>query len=1416
VARDTKKEEQIFAAAIQIEDDAARRAYVLEACGEDSELRTKLEALLQAHASSSLLDASMLGSSVTLDSPPLTEQPGTVIGRYKLLERIGEGGMAVVYMAEQKQPLRRKVALKIIKLGMDTQNVIARFEAERQALALMDHPNIAKVFDAGTTDTGRPYFVMELVHGVSITDFCDQQKLPMAGRLQLFLEVCSAVQHAHQRGIIHRDLKPSNIMVTMHDDRAVPKVIDFGIAKATNQQLTEKTLFTRYAHMIGTPAYMSPEQAQMSGLDIDTRSDIYSLGVLLYELLTGTVPFPDKELLEAGYLEMQRIISEEEPIRPSTKLSTLGDTLTEIANQRCCTPDMLRKTIRGDLDWIVMKSLEKNRTRRYETASSFRRDIQRYLQHEPVHARKPGAVYRLQKYLYRHRVHAVMTLAATVLVGAMITVMTMASRQRKHQEEFERVKHGEILSQVRGALAQGERQFALNQVEPVLQSPHVGPEAQLLYAGILVDNQYPEEARTYLRPLFSAEPEIAGAAHALWARIIQESDATGAARLKELEHHQHQAGTLLPATAEAYFLRAMMTPAIKDKCIFLDKALDLDRSHYESCRLRALIDYAAQEYDRMEDDTLLMIGQRPQDPLGYTLRAMAQEGLKDYDGALDHYQDALRLTTPENDAQYSELCARICEVCLYCNDYDSVITWASQGLRHAPNEARLRFHLFCALTARGDYDDARTLFNDMMGSNAVALAQFRDWSKEYIFDILDAEQSWHAPGGKPQGAAFLPLLEGEEDYIHLSNNGGKRIIRDGFTARWSPDGTKLAYGLGILNCSGIAVYDLSSQETELLMIPAKDPAWSPDGRYIAYVREASNLRLADLAIPEHRQQRQPAGEVWIMNADGTEARYLVQGFWPSWSQDGKHVYYNDEGHLLSLDVEDRDALPQAILACSVSLPSISPNEQYLAYVKNEALHVIDLASRSQIAQCSVPPLTWGGHWSPKRRQFSLGSFILPEVKTGLWIYDLDTNQITRILGGTVTSACWSPDESKLAICAAHPGGPAFEIWLAYIDPSISGPTGSRAERSYEAHFKEMTDFYTRRIESDSNDIASYLRRAECYHYLQDQEGLRHDMDQYVAALDPSAKDDFQDILFDLWQSTPTDLGRAFTTSTTNQGQGPSLSPDGRTLYFNSNRSPGCGNQDLWMTGRDSHHDHWHEPVNLGVAVNSPADDWTPDISADGLSLYFASDRAHGLGDYDIYVSSRPTTNDPWGDPVNLGPKVNSPEGDGCPSISKDGLSLFFGSFRAGGHGQADLWVTTRATQNDAWSVPVNLGPSVNGSGIELDPGISSDGLMLLFSAYRSDGAGGFDLWVTRRATVTSPWRAPLNLGPAINKQGHEGHPALSGDNTTLYFNALRPGNLPVWQVPFVIPPQDTQQESVRQTAPKSNGKEGTSSMKDKG
>jgi serine/threonine protein kinase/tetratricopeptide (TPR) repeat protein len=406
--------------AVELASEDDRRRFLDQACGGDAELRRQVEELVRHHfAAGSFLENPALAPTSAGDAP--TERPGTLIGPYKLLEQIGEGGMGIVFMAEQQQPVRRRVALKIIKPGMDTRQVVARFEAERQALALMDHPNIARVLDAGATESGRPHFVMELVRGVPITRYCDEAKLPIRQRLELFITVCRAVQHAHQKGIIHRDLKPSNVLVTLHDGVPVPKVIDFGVAKAANPQLTERTFHTGFAQMIGTPAYMSPEQAGMSAMDIDTRSDVYSLGVLLYELLTGSTPFERQTLREAGPDEFRRLIREVDPPVPSSRISTLaGEAMSTVAACRASEPQKLRTIVRGELDWIVMKALEKDRNRRYESASAFAADVERYLNGEVVQACPPSTPYRIRKFLRRHKgpVAAALLVLLTLVGGA--------------------------------------------------------------------------------------------------------------------------------------------------------------------------------------------------------------------------------------------------------------------------------------------------------------------------------------------------------------------------------------------------------------------------------------------------------------------------------------------------------------------------------------------------------------------------------------------------------------------------------------------------------------------------------------------------------------------------------------------------------------------------------------------------------------------------------------------------------------------------------------------------------------------------------------------------------------------------------------------------------------------------------------
>lgn len=591
-------EKALFDAARNVTDPAVRQALLDQTCNGNPDLRTRIETLLTVQESAEeffavheLKDEAVETSkaeatvrddptNISTAEPNAVEGPNARIGRYRLLQRMGEGGCGVVYLAEQEEPVRRRVALKIIRLGMDTENVIARFEAERQALALMDHPNIAHVLDAGATNLGRPYFVMELVRGVKITDYCNQHHLDLRQRLFLFIQVCRAIQHAHQKGVIHRDIKPSNILVSLHDGVAVPKVIDFGIAKATAGRLADNPAVTAYGQFIGTPAYMSPEQSELGGVDVDTRSDIYSLGALLYELLTGRTPFDNKQLLDSGWDEMRRTLQEKEPLRPSNLVATFpSDELRAIAGKRGLEPSRMISLLKGDLDWIVMKAMEKDRSRRYETANGLGMDVTRYLNNEPVVARPPSRRYRLQKLVRRNRAVfvSIAAVVATLVLGLGASTWLMF-REREARHEAERGRASEALlrqqAEARAVIGQaaalvGENQFgAADQLMAKVTFPESGLGGEAVFRPLgdwaAVQGRW-QRAAEYFKLLVRVDqmetPDVATLDSTRCAvALIEAGDTPGYERFRR-DIIERFASTRYPVEAERTVKNSLLLPA---------------------------------------------------------------------------------------------------------------------------------------------------------------------------------------------------------------------------------------------------------------------------------------------------------------------------------------------------------------------------------------------------------------------------------------------------------------------------------------------------------------------------------------------------------------------------------------------------------------------------------------------------------------------------------------------------------------------------------------------------------------------------------------------------------------------------------------------------------------------------------------
>jgi tetratricopeptide (TPR) repeat protein len=743
-------------------------------------------------------------------------------------------------------------------------------------------------------------------------------------------------------------------------------------------------------------------------------------------------------LLSKGYGEMQRIIREEEPIRPSTKVSTLGEALTDIADRRQVAPEALRKLMRGDLDWIVMKTLEKDRTHRYETVHALAEDVERHLRQEPITASSPGTIYRLQKFLRRNRTKVITWSAAAVIVVGSLLV---AGAYTRFRTERTRADHLRTIALVEDLVTSGGYERALAAVKPVLSSRFVGPEAGLLNARILLELQSPDASVEQLYKLLDERSEIAANAHFLLARIYLESSARDPHMKDKAEVHLQHGEQLLPRTAEAYLLRAVIAQTVQGTLRWLDEALRLDPAHYDAHRARALTCFALGEYRNMETEASVMIGSQPKNPAGYSLRAIARRELaRDHNdnallnGAIADHNQAIGLTSPR-DSRLVDFHKQRHQTLRRMGKYDAALADIQTCLQMQPRDPAYHFDLFCVLLALGRYEEAQAQYDSILKSGLMNPMHFGALAGKYVSDRLWSSGSWHPQGKPPLGTAFESMHEAAGQYRQLAERA-RRVVAEGFHPSFSPDGTQLAYSRGVLGASGIEIVHLGTGKTRLLTVPGKDPAWSPDGQHILYVRDRQFLSMQDLTLPgQGRHQSWKQEEVWIVRADGTERpRFLAQGGWPNWSADSKRLYYHSrlDKMVYSISTDPNNANPKEVFACETQFPVVSPDEKFIAFIakRTGALKIVDLTDKS-VAASWPGPAEKGATiicWSPDGKRLAIGGY----GQRGLWIYDLDTQSATRIFDGSFAWCGWSaPDMSHMAIERVY-GAWHHEIWIADV------------------------------------------------------------------------------------------------------------------------------------------------------------------------------------------------------------------------------------------------------------------------------------------------------------------------------------------------------------------------------------------------
>ncbi len=1358
------------------------------------------------------------------DAPSSNSQDQPQIEGYEILCKLGEAGQGQIWRALQVST-NRQVALKVPRAGLiSSDKALARFEREVELAAGLKHPNIAQIHDSGIHQ-GIYYYAMDLIEGTQLDEYVKENNLSQREILELMRTVCRAVQHAHQNGVIHRDLKPSNIIVA---ENGQPFIVDFGLAKNLLEGAPDLTISIN-GEAAGTPAYMSPEQAAGHNDKLDTRTDVYSLGVILFTLLTGESPHD----LSGSRLEVMHRIAEEQVRRP----------------RKICTK------IGKELELLLLKALDNDPDRRYAAAGMMAQDIDNYLTGAPLIAGPESGVYHIKKFVRRHQalVIGISAVAVALAVGFMVSTVMYLQAQRALEALTKLegdVEADRILSTVQRLYAEGRHKAALTEMETNIPRERLKAKSKVLHARLLCEVGRLNDAVAELEEWTAESPEIAGAAHYLLAAIYAGSDSDKA------KEHQGQAESLLPETAEAYCLRAVTAGTPEETLQWLATAIQLDPAHYPSRKARALTYYGLRDHQKMAQDAEAIIATRPKDCLGYALRAIARREMALFDEAIKDHDHAIRIC--DMDTELAELYDQRRQTNYQMGNYVQALSDARHCVRLRPEQVMYRFHVFAVLVALGRHEQAKAEYTMIVESSPEAKIRFNRWAAKHVFDTLGAGQPLNLPDRNAGGPAFRAIYEAA-DYYRWLDAKADRLITDGISPNWSPDGRMLAYGrsdeflrealsgqvagsglssfrdIEILDVGsrGIEILDLDSDSRRLLVSSGKDPIWSPDGECIAFTR-----------WPKLHAWREE--EVWVTPAGVGQSDFISTGGAIDWTGDSKSLYLTQSRHpllgscLYKVSVGKAGVEPEQLTSFPSTEWAISPDSSYVAYVDHSELRIIELSSGSLVARWQAPmgQSRMNVSWSPDGQEISVAG--RNESYLGLWIYELRSRQAFKVLDGPVTSACWSPNGNRIAF---ELGQPYFEIWVTDLKQGIPTSEALGPARSIENYYEDLVNHYIHSIEVGALGTDDYqnldrlvgdltrrgieqyrrgeynqalvtlsrieeLRRllnepihptvvafiAMAFHKLGQNQEAQDACDRFCRLISGGAG-----LAAEFIFATPTNLGPPFNSPYYEGTQW--ISSDSLEFFFHSTRPPSQG-QDLWVATRSTTENQWKEAVHLGSIINSPVNDWGPSISADGLELFFCSPREsdiEGENSYDIWMTSRATKDDAWSEPVNLGPTVNTTFGEVSPCISGDSLFLFFTSDRPGGYGGADIWVAKRTSKDNPWGEAVNLGLKVNSPAYECFPSISSDGLTLFFTSgfltypARPGGFGGPDLWVTKRATKDNQWGEPVNLGPLVNTASEEACPYISLDSSTLYFSSDRPGSFgsfDLWQV-CLVPITDT-------------------------